>query len=177
MAENKTRPTKMSVTGFINGITDPARRADAKALVKIMQSAAGEKPQMWGPSIIGFGSCHFKYESGREGDMPLIACSPRKAATVLYGMTGCSDAAASLAKLGKHTTGKGCLYTKACCRLWRSNPWPQSGTRSKRSSLSPRKRACGTCGFFNSRSLGRPGALVNSAQTIILKCDGESRYS
>ena len=112
MAENKTRPTKISVTSFINGLTDPAKRADAEALVKMMQNAAGEKPQMWGPSIIGFGSHHYKYESGREGDMPLIAFSPRKAATVLYGMTGCSEAAALLAKLGKHTTGKGCLYIK-----------------------------------------------------------------
>jgi hypothetical protein len=65
-----------------------------------------------GPSIIGFGSYHYRYESGREGDMPIIAFSPRKAATVLYGMTGFSDAAAFLAKLGKHTTGKGCLYIK-----------------------------------------------------------------
>ena len=112
MAENKTKPTQLSVTGFIDGLTDAAKRADAKALVKVMQSAAGEKPKMWGPSIIGFGSYHYKYESGREGDMPVIAFSPRKAATVLYGMTGFSGAAALLAKLGKHTTGKGCLYLK-----------------------------------------------------------------
>lgn len=112
MAENKTRPTKISVTGFLNGLTDPAKRSDAKALVKMMQSAAGEKPQMWGPSIIGFGSYHYKYDSGREGDMPVIAFSPRKAATVLYGMTGFSGAAALLGRLGKHTTGKGCLYVK-----------------------------------------------------------------
>jgi hypothetical protein len=112
MAENKTKPTKLSVTGFIDGLTDQAKRADAKALVKVMQSAAGEKPKMWGPSIIGFGSYHYKYESGREGDMPVIAFSPRKAATVLYGMTGFSEAATVLAKLGKHTTGKGCLYIK-----------------------------------------------------------------
>ena len=112
MAENKTNPTKLSVAGFIDGLTDPARRADAKALVKVMQSAVGEKPKMWGPSIIGFGSYHYKYESGREGDMPVIAFSPRKAATVLYGMTGFSEAAALLTKLGKHTTGKGCLYIK-----------------------------------------------------------------
>jgi Domain of unknown function (DU1801) len=112
MAENKTKPTKLSVTGFIDGIADPARRADAKALVKVMQSAAGEKPKMWGPAIIGFGSYHYKYESGREGEMPVIGFSPRKAATVLYGMIGFSEAAALLAKLGKHTTGKGCLYIK-----------------------------------------------------------------
>src|ERR1700691_6777659 len=105
MADNKTKPTKKSVAAFINALADPARRADAKALVKVMQSAAGEKPQMWGPSIIGFGSYHYRYESGREGDMPLVGFSPRKAATVLYNLLGSSDSAALRAKLGKHTTG------------------------------------------------------------------------
>jgi uncharacterized protein DUF1801 len=112
MAENKTKPTKLSVAAFIDALAEPARRADAKALVKLMQSAAGEKPKMWGPSIIGFGSYHYKYESGREGDMPVIAFSPRKAATVLYGLIGTSEAPALLSKLGKHSTGKGCLYLK-----------------------------------------------------------------
>jgi hypothetical protein len=112
MAENKTKPTKLSVAAFVDALTDPARRADAKALVKLMQSASGEKPKMWGPSIIGFGSYHYRYDSGREGDAPLIGFSPRKAATVLYGMTGFSNSEALLAKLGKHTTGKGCLYIK-----------------------------------------------------------------
>jgi hypothetical protein len=112
MAENKTKPTKLGVAAFIDTLTDPTRRADAKALVKLMQTAAGEQPKMWGPAIIGFGSYHYKYESGREGDMPLIGFSPRKAANVLYGMTGSSDSKALLAKLGKHTTGKGCLYVK-----------------------------------------------------------------
>jgi hypothetical protein len=109
MAENKTKPTKISVAAFIDSITDQSRRADAKALVKLMQKAAGEKPKMWGPSIIGFGSHHYVYDSGREGDMPLIAFSPRKAATVLYGL-GSSEAL--LPKLGKHTRGKGCIYIK-----------------------------------------------------------------
>jgi hypothetical protein len=112
MAENKTKPSKFSVAEFIDTLTDPVRRADAKALVKMMQSAAGEKPKMWGASIIGFGSYHYRYESGREGDSPIIAFSPRKAATVLYGITGFSEAASLLAKLGKHTAGKGCLYIK-----------------------------------------------------------------
>jgi len=112
MAENKTKATKLSVTEFIDGLTDPVKRADAKALVRMMQSATGEKPKMWGPSIVGFGSYHYTYESGREGDMPVIAFSPRKAATVLYGMTGFSEADGLLAKLGKHTIGKGCLYIK-----------------------------------------------------------------
>jgi Domain of unknown function (DU1801) len=112
MAPNKTKSTTLSVSAFIDALTDSGRCADAKALLKLMQNAAGEKPKMWGPSIIGFGSYHYKYESGREGDMPLIAFSPRKSSTVLYGMTGFDDAAALLAKLGKHTTGKGCLYIK-----------------------------------------------------------------
>jgi hypothetical protein len=112
MAENKTKPTRLSVTAFLEGLSDPTRRADAKTLVKMMQSAAGEKPKMWGSSIIGFGSYHYRYDSGREGDMPQIAFSPRKAATVLYNMTGFTDSGALLAKLGKHTTGKGCLYIK-----------------------------------------------------------------
>jgi hypothetical protein len=112
MAANKTKPTKLSVAAYIDALTDEARRSDAKALVKLMQSATGEKPKMWGPSIIGFGSYHYTYESGREGDMPLAGFSPRKAATVLYGITGFRGAEVLLAKLGKHTTGKGCLYTK-----------------------------------------------------------------
>jgi hypothetical protein len=109
MADNKTKPTKVSVSTFIDSIKDKDQRADAKALVKLMQKAAGEKPAMWGPSIVGFGSHHYMYDSGREGDMPLIAFSPRKAATVLYGF-GASEA--PLPKLGKHTRGKGCIYIK-----------------------------------------------------------------
>jgi hypothetical protein len=109
MAENKTKPTKSSVTAFINAVADPARRADAKALVRLLQNATGEKPQMWGPSIIGFGSYHYRYESGREGDMPVVGFSLRKAATVLYGVAGSREL---LPQLGKHTTGKGCLYIK-----------------------------------------------------------------
>jgi hypothetical protein len=109
MAENKTKQTNVSVSAFIDAITDKGRRADAKALVKLMQKAAGEKPKMWGPSIIGFGSHHYVYDSGREGDMPLVAFSPRKAATVLYGL---SSSEALLTKLGKHTRGKGCIYIK-----------------------------------------------------------------
>jgi hypothetical protein len=112
MAENKTKPTQVSVAAFIDALTDETKRADAKALVKLMQAASGEMPKMWGPSIVGFGSCHYKYDSGREGDMPLIGFSPRKPANVLYSLTGFPGAAALLAKLGKHTTGKGCLYIK-----------------------------------------------------------------
>jgi hypothetical protein len=112
MADNKTKPTEIDVASYIDALADESRRADAKALVKLMQSATGEAPKMWGPSIIGFGSCHYTYESGREGDMPLTGFSPRKAANVLYGMTELKDTEGMLAKLGKHTTGKGCLYIK-----------------------------------------------------------------
>jgi hypothetical protein len=112
MAENKTKPTKGNVASFIAGLSEQTQRADAKVLVKLMQSVAEEEPQMWGPSIIGFGKVHYRYASGREGDMPLIGFSPRKAANVLYGVTGSNGAKAMLAKLGKHTTGKGCLYIK-----------------------------------------------------------------
>ena len=110
MAENKTKPTQLSVAEFIAAVADPARRADAQALAKLMQSATGEKPKMWGPSIIGFGSCHYKYDSGREGDMPLISFSPRKTAIALYNMGGFSGSEALRAKLG--ADDKGCLYIK-----------------------------------------------------------------
>jgi len=110
MAENKTKPTKQSVAAYIAGLPDPARRADAQALVKLMQSATAEEPRLWGPSIIGFGSYHYKYESGREGDMPLVAFSPRKPAVVLYNLGGFSGSEALRTRLGNHTAGKGCVY-------------------------------------------------------------------
>src|SRR6476469_4846173 len=109
MADNKTKATKSSAPAVIAAPTDQSRRAHASALSKLKQKAAGEKPKMWGPSIVGFGSYHYTYDSGREGDMPVVAFSPRKVATVLYGL---SDSKSLLAKLGKHTTGKGCVYIK-----------------------------------------------------------------
>jgi hypothetical protein len=112
MAENKTKPTTISVPAFLDACADEARRADAKALTKLIQKVTGNKPTMWGPSIVGFGSYHYTYESGREGEMLIVGFSPRKAANVLYGTTGFDGAEVLLAKLGKHTTGKGCLYIK-----------------------------------------------------------------
>src|SRR5205085_8440238 len=103
MAENKTKQTTVSASQYIAEIGDEAKRADAKSLAKLVQEVTGEKPAMWGPSIVGFGSYHYKYDSGREGDMPLIGFSPRKPATVLYGATGFTGADALLAKLGKHS--------------------------------------------------------------------------
>jgi Domain of unknown function (DU1801) len=102
----------LSVSEYINAIPDDTKRADAKALVKLMQSATGKRPQMWGPSIIGFGSYHYTYESGREGDMPVVGFSPRKAATVLYLNLGLGETDALLAKLGNHKAGKSCVYIK-----------------------------------------------------------------
>lgn len=112
MAENKTQVTKVSVASFIATVVDDARRRDLKTLLTLMQKVTGEKAKMWGPSIIGFGSVHYVYDSGREGDMPLVGFSPRKAATVVYGVAGFKGAESALAKLGKHSRGKGCLYLK-----------------------------------------------------------------
>jgi hypothetical protein len=111
VAANKTQPTQLSVKAFIDAIADQAKRADAKLLIKLMQDATGEKPKMWGQSIIGFGAYHYTYDSGREGDMPLVGFSPRKAATVLYNVSA-NNVEELFTKLGKHTTGKGCLYIK-----------------------------------------------------------------
>ncbi|HUB52704.1 MAG TPA: DUF1801 domain-containing protein [Terracidiphilus sp.] len=112
MAENKTKPTAISVSAFLDACTDESRRADLKALARLMQKATGSKPRMWGPSIVGFGSYHYVYESGREGDNLIVGFSPRKAATVLYGTLCSGETEALLSKLGKHSTGKGCLYIK-----------------------------------------------------------------
>jgi hypothetical protein len=112
MAENKTRPTKLSVAAFIAAIDDDTRRADAKALVKLMQDVTGERATLWGPSIVGFGSYHYRYESGREGDSPRVAFSPRKGATVIYINGGFKNLGARLTKLGPHKTSGGCLHVK-----------------------------------------------------------------
>lgn len=112
MAANKTKPTKVTVAAFLAGMPDQRKHADALALIELMQDATGEKPRMWGPSIIGFGSYHYRYDSGHEGDSPIVGFSPRKAALVVYILTGFRGAETLLARLGKHTTGKSCLYVK-----------------------------------------------------------------
>jgi hypothetical protein len=110
MAENKTAPTAASVQGFLSSIEDAERRADAQALCALLAEASGEAPVMWGPSIVGFGSYAYAYESGRKGSVPLVSFSPRKANLVLYIVPGFSEYGALLARLGKHKTGKSCLY-------------------------------------------------------------------
>lgn len=110
MSENKTRPADRNVIDFLNNVDHKTRREDSFALLEIMEEITGEEAVMWGSSIIGFGSHHYKYESGREGDMPLIGFSPRKQSMTLYIMPGFDDYEDMLAKLGKHRIGKACLY-------------------------------------------------------------------
>lgn len=110
--KNKTTQNEKSVEDFLNAIADETKRTDSYALIKIMQEITGESPKMWGGSIIGFGSYHYKYESGREGDMPIVGFSPRKTALTLYIMNGFARYDELLTQLGKHKIGKSCLYIK-----------------------------------------------------------------
>lgn len=110
MAELKTKVNKASVTKFLNGVKDPDRRRDCLRVMEIMKRATGAKPKMWGSSIVGFGSYHYVYESGREGDWFLAGFSPRKQNLTLYIMSGFRKHDSLLKKLGEHKTGKSCLY-------------------------------------------------------------------
>ena len=112
MAELKTKLNDASIEDFLNTVEDEQKRKDYLEIVKIMKQVTKEEPKMWGPSIIGFGSYHYKYESGREGDMMQIGFSPRKQNITLYVGLGDNTENPLLKKLGKHTTGKGCLYIK-----------------------------------------------------------------
>ena len=111
-AKNQTVETGGDVAAFDAAVPDEAQRADAQALIALMARVSGAPPKMWGPAIIGFGSYHYKYDSGREGDMPRIAFSPRKGKTTLYLAPYLVTKSSLMAKLGKHTAGKGCLYIK-----------------------------------------------------------------
>jgi len=113
MAKNKTTETNESITDFINTfVEDEVKRNDTFELIKIMQEVTHFEPKMWGPSIIGFGSYHYKYDSGHEGDAPLVGFSPRKAAISLYVYTSPDDRDELLSKLGEHKASKGCIYIK-----------------------------------------------------------------
>jgi hypothetical protein len=112
MAELKTQPTGASVGAFLNGIEDAKKRKDAKAVHKMMREITGKRPKMWGPDIIGYGSYHYRYASGREGEWFLTGFSPRKQALTLYIMSGFYGEEPLLKKLGKYKTGKACLYLK-----------------------------------------------------------------
>lgn len=113
MAENKTRTTDKSVQAFIDSVEDERKREDCLALVQLMQDVTGEEPRMWGDTMVGFGSYHYKYASGREGDMFLAGFSPRKQNLTLYIMAGFDEYEALLSRLGKYKTGKACLYVKS----------------------------------------------------------------
>lgn len=111
-AEAKTKPTKEKVTDFLNRVSDDSRRADCYAVAKMMKEITGQKPQMWGPSIVGFGTYSYKYASGHSGDWPLAAFSPRKTDLTIYLSVAFEKKEELLSQLGKHKTGKSCLYIK-----------------------------------------------------------------
>lgn len=112
MAELKTKATTASAEAFLNQIKDDATRQDCLAIAKLMKQASRAAPQMWGANIVGFGSRRLKYASGREIDWMVIGLSPRQGKITLYLPGGVEQQTARLKKLGKHTTGKGCLYLK-----------------------------------------------------------------
>ena len=112
MSDPKTRPTTASVDAFIDAVDDERRRADCRVVAGLMAQITGAEGVMWGSSIVGFGTYHYRYASGREGDFFEAGFSPRKRALTIYVMAGFSEYDDLLARLGKHTTGKSCLYVK-----------------------------------------------------------------
>ena len=112
MAKNKTTETQSDPIDFINAVKDEAKRKDCFKLIELIKMQTGLEPKLWGPSIVGFGSYHYKYDSGREGDSPLLAFSPRASAITLYFSGHFENRAELLEKLGKHKTDKGCIYIK-----------------------------------------------------------------
>jgi hypothetical protein len=117
MAENKTWPTAHDVSGFLDRVPDPQRREDAKALCRLIARETGEPPVLWGPSIIGFGSYHYRYASDHEGDAPIVGFSPRARELVLYLYCHGEWSDELLARLGKHRTGKACLYIRSLANV------------------------------------------------------------
>lgn len=112
MGENKTVPTKANVREFLAQVDDPRKRHDSEKLIGMMQEISGNPPVLWGPSIIGFGSYHYNYASGREGDAPVLGFSPRKAQLTIYVADGFEAYGDLLGVLGRHKTSVGCLYIK-----------------------------------------------------------------
>ena len=110
MAENKTKASDASVDAYLSAIADPGRRSDCEALAKLMAEVAGQPPKMWGTSIVGFGSYHYKYASGREGDSCLLGFAARKGDISIYGLAPFPGREELLSRLGRHKMGKGCLY-------------------------------------------------------------------
>ncbi len=109
---NKTRPTDVPVDAFVAGVTPDRRREEAEAVVALVTEVTGEQPTMWGPSIVGWGSLHYRYATGREGDTMKVGFSPRKAQLTFYGLKDSPASEGLLPSLGPHTTGVGCVYVK-----------------------------------------------------------------
>lgn len=112
MPENKTKPTDADVDAFIDAVDNDRRRDEARTVLALMREVTGEEPVMWGPTMVGFGSVHYRYASGREGDTFAAGFSPRKAALTVYLAQGFDGREVLLGRLGPHTTGKSCLYLK-----------------------------------------------------------------
>jgi hypothetical protein len=108
--ENKTKPTQTPVEEFIAQVEHPVRRADAEVLDEMFRRVTGEEPVLWGPTMIGYGSYHYEYASGHQGDALAVGFAPRKASQSLYGLLVQPEAPELLSRLGKHKVGKGCLY-------------------------------------------------------------------
>jgi uncharacterized protein DUF1801 len=109
----KTQRNAGSVRQFLDAISDAGRRKDARTVAALMEDVTGEKPAMWGTNMVGYGSYHYKYASGQEGDWPLVAFAPRKDSLTLYIMPGFEEYGRLLEKLGRHKTGRSCLYIKS----------------------------------------------------------------
>lgn len=112
MSKNKTTSTSASVIDFVEALENDQKKSDSYKLIELMSAVSGNKAAMWGPTIIGFGSYHFKYESGHEGDAPILGFSPRKSALSLYVFTGLEEHQHLLTELGKFSMGKACIYIK-----------------------------------------------------------------
>ena len=117
MTKNKTKPTTTSVETYFAGIQDETRRKDCETLAKLMTKVTKEKPRMWGTSIVGFGTHHYKYDSGREGEICLVGFSSRKGDISVYGLTRSPRHEALLSQLGSHKMGKGCLYIRTMSEI------------------------------------------------------------
>ena len=117
MPQNKTKETGASVDSYIAAIEDEMRRKDCDALAKLMARVTKQPPKMWGSSIVGFGSYHYKYESGREGDICLVGFASRKSDISVYGLNAAPGHETLTPKLGKHKVGKGCLYIRSLSEI------------------------------------------------------------
>lgn len=137
MSSNKTMPTDTSVSAYLANISNEARRKDCEALVELMSEATGQPPVMWGTAIVGFGSYHYRYDSGREGDMCVVGFAARKNEIAIYGLNAAPEHESLKQQLGKHKAGVGCVYIKSLADIntevlatWVSSAFQQKQTSS-----------------------------------------------